>query len=491
MIEKLRAECDGAVLEPGDVGYGEARKVWNGLIDHRPAVIVRCASPSDVAAALAYAREAELEVGVRGGGHNYGGAAVPDGGLCVDLRAMNRVTVDPVAGRGRCGGGALQREFDAAAQEHGLAVTGGTISHTGVGGLTLGGGMGWLTRACGLAVDNLVAAEIVLADGRRVRASADEHPDLLWALTGGAGNFGVVTEFEFRLHRVGPIVQFGMQFWELERSAEALRAARDVVEALPRDAGGMLIVVNAPPAPFVPPEHHHRPGVALALMGLSTRDAHAALMASARDAVPPLFEFATPLPHTALQQLLDESAAPGVLAYGKSIYLEELTDAAVDVLTGLLPAKNSPLSLMPIFPLGGAFGDVDDDATAFGGARSLCYAVNVDAVATDAETLAADREWVRTIWSALRPFAPHDGSYVNFMGEYDQDRVRASYGPKYERLARIKTVYDPENLFHRNPNIQPLGTTARETPAAELEVRNPLASPASAGRGSPVWASHC
>jgi FAD/FMN-containing dehydrogenase len=457
MIEKLRAEFDGTVLQPGDEGYEQARKVWNGLVDHRPAVIARCGSTDDVAAAVAYAQQAGLEVGVRGGGHNYAGAAVPDGGLSVDLRDLNRVTVDPVTRRARCGGGTLQTDLDAATQQHGLAVTGGTIGHTGVGGLTLGGGIGWLTRACGLAVDNLVAAQVVLADGRCVRASADEHPDLFWALTGGGGNFGVVTEFEFRLHPVGPIVHFGLQFWGLDRAAEALRAARDVLDALPRAAGGMIWVVNAPPAPFVPEEHHFRPGVALALVGLSTPEAHAALMTGARDAVEPLFAFATPMPYTALQRMLDEDAAPGVLAYGKSLYLEELSNAAVDALAALLPAKTSPRSILPIFPLGGAFTDVGDGATAFGGTRSLRYAVNMDAVATDPDSLAADREWVRAVWSTLRPFAPHQGSYVNFINEYAPDRVRASYGPKYARLARIKAVYDPGNLFHHNANIRPAG----------------------------------
>ena len=456
MIEKLRSEFTGALVELGDEGYDEARRVWNGAIGHRPALVARCSSPADVAAALAHADRAGLEVGVRCGGHHYGGAAVPEGGLTIDLRALNRVDVDPVARRARCGGGTLQSELDAAAQRHGLAVTGGTISHTGVGGLTLGGGIGWLTHACGLAVDNLVSAQVVLADGRCVRASADEHPDLLWALTGGGGNFGVVTEFEFRLHPVGPLVHFGMLFWEVERGGAAIRTARDVLDALPRDAGGMLIVLDAPPAPFVPAEHHFRPGVALALVGLSSAEAHAALLAGARDALPPLFEFATEMPYLALQAMLDEHAAPGVLAYNKAVYLDDFTDAAVDALVELLPARTSPLSLLPIFPLGGAFADPDDAATAFGGSRAARYAVNMDAVATDPATLAKDREWVRSIWSTLRPFAAHGGSYVNFMTDYEQDRVRASYGPtKYARLARIKAAYDPENLFHHNANIRP------------------------------------
>jgi hypothetical protein len=213
----------------------------------------------------------------------------------------------------------------------------------------------------------------------------------------------------------------------------------------------------------VPEEHHFRPGIALALVGLSTADAQAALMVGARDAVRPLFEFATPMPYRTLQVMLDESAAPGILAYGKSIYLEEFSDAAVAAVAALLPAKTSPMSLLPIFPLGGAYTDIDDDATAFGGTRSLRYAVNMDAVATDPETLATDREWVRAVWSALRPFAPHQGSYVNFMNdnEYEQDRVRASYGPKYPRLARIKAAYDPGNVFHRNANIHPAAADRR------------------------------
>jgi FAD/FMN-containing dehydrogenase len=456
MIEKLRADFDGVLFQPGDDGYDEARAVWNRAVDHRPAVVARCSSPADVAAALAHAQRSDLEIGVRCGGHNYGGAAVPDGGLTVDLRGMNRVVVDPVARRVRCGGGALQRELDAAVQEHGLAVTGGTISHTGVGGLTLGGGMGWLTQRCGLAVDNLLGAEVVLADGRCVRASADEHPDLLWALRGGGGNFGVVTEFEFRLHPVGPLVHFGLQFWELERAAEAMRAARDLLDELPRDAGANLFAINAPPAPFVPGEHHFRPGVALGLAGFAGPDAHAAMLARVRDAAAPLFEFATPMPYTALQSMLDESAMPGAAyAYGKSLYLEVLTDAAIDTIAALLPAKTSPLSLLPIFSLGGAFADVGEDDTAFGGTRTLRYAVNMDAVALDAAGMAADREWVRSMWTALRPFAPHSGSYVNFMEEYEQERVRATYGPKYARLARIKAEYDPGNVFRRNANIRP------------------------------------
>jgi FAD/FMN-containing dehydrogenase len=445
------------LLRPGDDGYDAARGVWNAAIDHRPALIARCHSHADVAAALRHARAKGLEVGVRGGGHNYAGAAVPEGGLMIDLGGLDRVTVDPAARRARCGGGARQAQVDAATQEHGLAVTGGTISHTGVGGLTLGGGMGWLTHRCGLAVDNLAAAEVVLADGTCVRTTPQQHPDLFWALTGGGGNFGVVTEFEFRLHPIGPMVHIALLFWELDRAGAALRIARDVADTLPRDAGALIVVLNAPPAPFVPEQHRFAPGVALLVAGYSTAPAHAALVEPARSALPPLFEFVTDMPYAALQQMMDESAGYGAFhAYNKALFLDDLTDEAIDVLVDRLPSKSSPLSLLPIFPLGGAFADVDDAATAFGGRRSTRFALNMDAIAPDAEGMAVDRAWVRELWQALRPFAAAAGSYVNFMTDQEPDRIRASYGPaKYERLAAIKAVYDPDNLFHRNANIPP------------------------------------
>ena len=456
MIEKLREEFHGTLLLPDDAGYDDARSVFNGGVDHHPALIGRCESPGDVSAALAYAQRAGLEVGVRGGGHGYWGAAVPEAGLMLDLSRLNQVTVDPAGLRARCGGGATQADVDAATHRHGLAVTGGTISHTGIGGLTLGGGMGWLTRKCGLTVDNLVSAQVVLADGRCVRASADEHPDLLWALKGGGGNFGVVTEFEFRLHPVGPLVHLGVFFWELERSANAFRAARDVVNGLGHDVGAMVVALNAPPAPFVPEQHHFTPGVALMLVGFGPAEAHAAVAESARRALPPLFEFVTEIPYPAVQQMLDESAPWGIHAYSKSLYMDDLSDEAIEVLAKLLPGKTSPMSLVPIFPLGGAFAEVPDDETAFGGPRSARFAVNLEAVAPDAQALSADREWVRSLWQALRPFASNSAGYVNFMAEDDDERVRTAYGAaKYERLAGIKAEYDPGNLFHRNANIKP------------------------------------
>jgi FAD/FMN-containing dehydrogenase len=453
--DELDRVFSGLLVRPGDDGYDSARAIWNGAIDRRPALVARCQSPTDVAAALAHALRSGLEVAVRGGGHNYWGAAVPENGVMIDLGGLDRVAVDPGTRRVRCGGGVTQAQLDAETQRHGLAVTGGTVSHTGVGGLTLGGGMGWLTRKCGLTVDNLVSAEVVLADGRCVRASATEHPDLFWALRGGGGNFGVVTEFELRLHPVGPLVQLGLMFWGLDRSAAALRVARDVVGSLPRDTGAMIVALNAPPAPFVPETHHFAPGIALIVVGLSGAEHHAALLAPPRAVLAPSFEFTAEIPYTAVQRLFDEGAPYGVVhAYGKALYLDDLGDEAIDLIADRLPAKTSPMSLLPIFPLGGEFDDVADTDTAFGGRRSSRFAFTMDAIALDAQGMAADRAWVRSLWDALRPFAADSGSYVNFMSEHDADRVRASYGAaKYERLTQIKADYDPQNVFHRNANI--------------------------------------
>jgi len=414
-VTELRSDMVGAVIVPGDPGYDEARSVWNGDIDRRPAVVARCTSPADVAAALAYARTAGLDVAVRGGAHGYWGAAVPEGGMMIDLSPLDQVVVDAEAKRARCGGGATIADLDAATQEHGLAVTGGTISHTGVGGLTLGGGIGWLTRKFGLSIDNLVSAEVVLADGSRVRASESEHPDLFWALRGGGGNFGVVTEFEFRLHEVGPIVHLGLFFYGLDRSREALRRGRDLITGLPRDVGAMLAALNAPPAPFVPAEHHLAPGVAVLVVGFGSAEEHARLVAPLREATPPLFELVTPMPYVQLQKMLDDGAPWGTRAYTKALMLDDLSDDAIEVLVERLPGKTSPLTILPIFALGGAYAEVGDDETAFGGSRSAGFAFNMDAAAPDAETLAADRAWVRSLWDALRPFARNSGSYVNFM----------------------------------------------------------------------------
>jgi FAD/FMN-containing dehydrogenase len=456
-IDALEAAMTGPVLSPGDPDYDKARAIFNGDIDRHPAAIARCRSAADVAAAIGFAREHEVEISVRGGAHAYSGTSLGDGCLTIDLSEIDQVAVDPKARRARVGGGATLAQLDAGTQAHGLAVPGGVISHTGVGGLTLGGGMGWLTNKFGLSIDNLVSVEMVLADGRIVRASADDRPHLFWAIRGGGGNFGVVTEFEFELHPVGPELHMGMFFWGLDQGTELLRFLRDYLPSLPADSGVLLAAgLSAPPAPFVPEQYHLMPGYAVIVVGLSTAQDHADLVAPLREALPPLFEFITPMPYAGLQQMLDENAPWGICAYEKAIDLDELSDDVIAVITEQAPRKTSPLSFMPIFYLHGAFTAVGEDATAYGGSRRAHYVCNIEAAAPTKEALAPDRQWVRDAWDALRPLAGNVGSYVNFMVEADEERVRASYGPaKYDRLAHIKAEYDPHNVFHRNANIRP------------------------------------
>jgi len=448
----------GLVFIPGDADYESARLIWNGDIDRHPAVIARCQTQQDVVTAVGFAQREDLEIAVRGGGHGYSGSAVCERGLMIDLSGMRDVGVDPERRRAVVGGGASLADLDAATQAHGLAVTGGLVSHTGVAGLTLGGGTGWLTRKLGLSIDNLEAAEVVLANGRCVRACADSHPDLFWALRGGGGNFGVVTSFEFRLHPVGPEVHLALLFWGLNQGHDVLRTARDAIPALPENTAAQLGVgLNAPPAPFVPAQHHFAPGYALLVVGFGSAEGHSQAVAPIRAVCPPLFEFITPIPYTALQQIFDDSAFPwGIRAYTKALYLDELSDEVINVLVERATDNTSPMSFIPIFRLDGAFAQVGEQDTAFGGTRTPQYAVNIEAISPDPATLAADRNWVRSVWDALRPLAAGAGGYVNFDPEQDDDRVRATYGStKYERLALIKTQYDPGNVFHRNANITP------------------------------------
>jgi hypothetical protein len=460
-LEEFRAGFDGEALLPGDAAYDEVRSVWNGNIDRRPALIARCRAPMHVAEAIALARREGLELSVRGGGHNFAGSAVCDDGLMIDLSTMNDVTVDAGARRARCGGGATWADLDGATQQHGLAVTGGFISHTGVGGLTLGGGMGWLTRKAGLSCDNLVSAEVVLADGQVVRASADQHEDLFWAIRGGGGNFGVVTEFEFALHEVGPLVQLCLFFWGADQGVEALRVSRDIVAGLPEGVGALIAGLSAPPAPFVPQEHQLAPGFALLIGSFGSPEEHAEIVAPVREALAPLFELVTPIPYTQLQKMFDEGNAWGTHAYEKALYLDELSDEVIAIFADQLPRKASPLSFVPVFPLDGAYADVGEEDTAFGGSRSARFVFNIAAICPVPELLEADRAWVRGFWEALRPHASSAGSYVNFMTDIEEDRVRAAYGAaKYDRLSRIKADYDPDNVFHLNANIKPLVPTA-------------------------------
>ena len=453
-LEALRAVMSGKVLEPGDGEYDEARRVWNAAIDRHPAVIARCTSSADVAAALKYATGRGLEVAVRGGAHGISGKAVVDDGLVIDLSALNSVAVDPDARRARVGGGALLGDLMAAAQEHGLATPVGMVGHTGVGGLTLGGGMGWLTRKHGLSIDNVVSAEVVTADGRILRADTDENADLFWAIRGGGGNFGVVTEFEFALHPVGPMIQVALLFWSLEQGKDYFRVARDVCASLPPEVNVIIGGVNAPPAPFVPAEHHGIPGYVAFIASFGPEDQYQDVVSRFRDSLPPLWEFLTPMPYMGLQTMLDEANGWGQYNYDHGCALDELTDEVIDILAEHYPRKQSPGSVMLLYRLDSAFSEVADEETAFSGVRSPGYMLFSIALCPSPEVLEADRAWVRGLHAALTPHvAPR--TYVNGIDE-DSSDVRVAYGPeKHDRLRRIKAKYDPDNVFRRNANITP------------------------------------
>jgi FAD/FMN-containing dehydrogenase len=456
-VSALRAEltAGASACEPSEPGYDEAVAIWNGAITKRPSLVVRCAADSDVSAALAFARKSGLEVSVRGGGHNYAGSSLTDGGVMIDLSPMKTVTVDAGAKRATCGGGTTWGELDGATQEHGLAVTGGFISKTGVAGLTLGGGIGWLVRKAGLACDNVVGARVVTADGQTRHATATENPDLFWAIRGGGGNFGVVTEFEFALHEVGPLVHLGLFLFSPADGGDMFRFAREYVRTVPDDCGVFLAGLSAPPAPFVPPELHHTPAFGLLVIGFGDDASHAEVIAPITQALDPIVQMVTPIPYAALQQMFDESAPWGIHAYEKAVYLHELTDGAIDVILEHQAQKLHPLSFVPIFVMGGRYKDTDHDSSAFGGARDLGYVVNISGTTPVPDDFDAERQWVRDYWSALVEHASGTGSYVNFMTEPDAERVRSAYGDKYARLQQIKATYDPDNVFHLNANIAP------------------------------------
>jgi FAD/FMN-containing dehydrogenase len=471
-IATLRQRIAGEVLGPADEGFGQARAaaIFNGDIRRQPALIVRPTSTEEVAQTVLWVREQGADLTVRGGGHSGAGTAVADGAVMLDLSRLDGVRVDPEARRVHVGGGATWGAVDAATAPHGLAVVGGLVSHTGVAGLTLSGGMGWLMARQGLSSDNLLQATLVTADGRTVTASEQSHPELFWGLRGAGTNFGVVTEFVFALHEVGPLVHLGMLFWRAEDAAEPLRLARAHLFTLPDGMGAAVVGMSAPPEPFVPEEHHGTTGVAVIVVGWGSAEEHAAAIQPLRDHRP-LFELVTPLPYVALQQMLDAGNPWGILAYDKGLNLDGLSDDAIDVLLTWLPRKRSPLSYVPMFALSGRYREIPDDATAWGSPRSARWAAAIVAFATDEETLAADRAWVRDLWRALRPHAG-DAVYLNFEADLDQDRVRAAYGEeKYGRLAALKARWDPENVFCHNANIPPEAAAG----AADQDIPTPRA----------------
>jgi FAD/FMN-containing dehydrogenase len=461
-ISDLRRRVAGEVLTPDDDGFEAARAdaIWNGDIRRTPAAIVRQSSVDDVASAVAVLRSRGVVLSVRGGGHSGAGNAVADGAVMIDLSRMNGVRVDAEARRAYVGGGARWETVDAATAPHGLAVVGGTVSHTGVAGLTLSGGMGWLTPRQGLSCDNLVAATLVTADGRVVTASEDDEPDLFWALRGAGTNFGVVTELVFQLHAVDPMAHLGFFFWRPEDAAGPLAFAREHLLSLPDSLGALIAGLSAPPVPFVPAELHGAPGIAILVAGWGDPAEHAAAVEPLRGRGA-VVEFVTPIPYVALQHMLDDTAPWGIRSYDKGINLDELSDEVIDVILDWVPRKRFPLSFMPIFPLRGRYREVPDDATAFGSSRSSRWALSMVGQGLDDESFAADRTWARNFYEAVRPLAPSAAGYLNFESDANEDRVRVSYGEeKYRRLAALKAVWDPDNVFRHNANIKPAPAAA-------------------------------
>jgi hypothetical protein len=459
-IESLRQKIAGSVVTPEDPKYDDARRVWNAAVNRRPAVIAQCTSAQDVAAAIGVAQAAGLEIAVRDGGHSYPGYSVCDNGLVVDLTRMNGVIIDPETKRARVQGGALLADLDAAAQAHGLAVTAGIVGHTGVGGLTLGGGIGWLTRLGGLSIDNLRGAEVVIADGRILKASEDENSDLFWAIRGGGGNFGVVTEFEFRLLDVNPMVQFGSFFWGPDQSRAALRLMRDVIPNLPRSLNAYIFIATVPPAPFVPVEHQFKTGPQLLLAGFGDPAEHQKIVEHIRVTEPPLFDLVTTMPYVELQGMFNEEAAWGFYGYQKNAYYEDITDEMIEILSTKGLEMNSPLSHIEFDRLDEAFSEVGEDDTAFGGGRSPRYFVDFVGTCATSDRLPAERDWVRSLFDALRPHMLGGGTYINSLAEQDDARIRQTYGAKFDRLQMIKNKYDPNNVFHRNANIRPVAAVS-------------------------------
>ena len=450
---ELQTGLSGEVLQPGNAGYDQARSLWNAMIDRRPALIARCTSAADVVRAVGFARDKGLLLAIRGGGHNIAGTGSCDGGLQIDMSGMKAVTVDPAARRATAEAGATLADFDAATQAHGLVTPLGINSTTGLAGLTLGGGFGWLSRKYGMTVDNLEAVEIVTAAGEVIRASATEHPDLFWALCGGGGNFGVVTKFEFRLHPLGPDVLTGLIVYSLDEARSVFRQYDEFLAQAPDELSVWAVVRQAPPLPFLPAEAHGTDIVVLAFC-------YAGAPEDGEPLVKPLGTFGTIVgqhvgvqPFVAWQQLLDPLLAPGARNYWKSHNFTRLDEGLVDVVVDYVRRLPSPHTEIGFGAIGGATTRRAPDATAYAH-RDTRYVMNVHGRWMDPADDEKCIAWTRSYFQATAPFAS-SGAYINFLTADETERVRTAFGPNYDRLVQVKREYDPNNLFRVNQNIKP------------------------------------
>jgi hypothetical protein len=451
-VDTLAQSLRGELIQPHHPGYDRARALYNAMIDRRPALIARCLDAADVITCVRFARAEGIELAIRGGGHNGGGLGSVDGGLVIDLSPMRGVRVDPYARTATVAGGTTLGELDHATHAFGLAVPGGIISTTGVGGLTLGGGLGHLTRRYGLAIDNLVEADVVLADGSLVRASESDHPDLFWALRGGGGNFGVATSFTFQARPVSTVVG-GPMLWPLEQAPEVLTFYSDFLAEARDELSGFFAFLTVPPGPPFPEELHLKKmcGVVWCYAG-SAEDAGAAL-APVREALPPALDGVGEMPLPALQSAFDALYPPGDQWYWRADFVESLPAAAIEAHLAHARELQTWKSTMHLYPIDGVAGRVGRDATAWS-YRNARWAQVIVGVDTDAGNARLLRDWTVGYWEALHPYSM-GGAYTNFLMDEGEDRVRASYGANYDRLARIKARYDPANLFHVNQNIRP------------------------------------
>ena len=451
--DQLRRRFRGALLRSGEEGYDQARRIWNGAIDRRPALIARCVGGDDVITAVRFARERDMPVSVRGGGHAVAGHALCDDGLVIDLSLMKSVRVDPAARTAHAAGGLLWSELDRATQPFGLAVTGGIISHTGIGGLTLGGGLGHLMRKHGLTVDNLLSVDLVTADGERIHVDAESEPDLFWGLRGGGGNFGIATTFDYQLHPVGPIVLGGPVFWPISDAPEVLRFLRDFAPGAPDELGITIALRLAPPMPFLPPDRYGTPVLGLVLVWAGDIAEGQKALAPLRKIATPIADVVRPVPYVALQSMLDGGAPHGMHYYWKAHRLPTLSDDIIDVLVDRVNGITSPFSQISGWAIGGAVSRVPADATAVG-KRDVGFELSINGAWTPADARGdLHRAWVREGWELLRPHST--GLYANFISDEGAAGVEAVYGSRLERLTRLKDRYDPTNFFRLNANIPP------------------------------------
>ncbi len=453
-LKEFEDGLHGEMVKPGDGAYDKARAIWNGVHDARPAVIARCADAADVRHAVGFARSEGLDVAVRGGSHSIPGFSTCDDGIVIDLSPMKGIEIDVDAATVRAEGGVIWGELDAATQEHGLATTGGLVSTTGVAGFTLGGGIGWLMRKYGLACDNLRSAEVVTADGQILTASATENADLLWGLRGGGGNFGVVTSFEFDLHKVGPTVAAGPVFYPGDRAEEILRFYREFVKTVPDELTTFAGLLTAPPAPFLPEEWHGKKLVALVGCYAGDPDEGMKALQPIRDLGEPVADLVGPMPYVQMQSLLDDIYPRGTKAYMKAGYLSDLDDHAIETAIRYHQDATSPASEIHVHHFGGAVARADAEETAYG-ERQAPYVLNIIAMSHEPGGLDTHIDWAQRLYADIEPSLT-GGAYINFLSAEGEDRVRAAYGAeKFDRLRALKDRYDPTNLFHLNQNIPP------------------------------------